>query len=145
MPTERSVRKAAVALPDGLTPALKSKSRARRERERALVEIAEHAPKRRNDLLPKLAVSYVPIDELRPAPRRVRRAVAAQVAKIRASIEKFGVCQAILIASDRTILSGHGVVEAARAAGQKQIPVIFVEHLSPAEQRLLSIALNRLG
>jgi ParB-like nuclease domain len=140
--TERSARKAAVA---GLTPALKSKSRARRERERALAEIAEHAPKPRNDLLPQLAVSNMPIDELRPVPRRVRRAVAAQVAKIRASIEKFGVCQPILIASDRTIVHGHGVVEAARAAGLKQIPVIFVEHLSQAELRLLSITLNRLG
>jgi hypothetical protein len=108
MPTERSARKAAVAGPDGLTPALKSKSRARRERERALAEIAEHAPKRRNDLLPKLAVSYVPIEELRPTPRRIRRAAAAQVARIRASIEKFGVCQPILIAGDRTIVHGHG-------------------------------------
>jgi DNA modification methylase len=145
MPTKKAARKAVVAGPDGLTPALKSKSRARREGQRALAETAEHAPKRRNDLLPKLAVSYVPIDELRPAPRRVRRAVAAQVARIRASIEKFGLCQPILIASDRTIVHGHGVVEAARAAGLKQIPVIFVEHLSPAELRLLSIALNRLG
>ena len=38
-----------------------------------------------------------------------------------------------------------GSSEAARAAGLKEIPVIFVEHLSPAEQRLLSITLNRLG
>jgi ParB-like chromosome segregation protein Spo0J len=90
-------------------------------------------------------VSYVPIDELCPASRRVRRAVAAQVAKMRASIEKFGVCQPILIAKNMTIVHGHAVVEAARAAGLKQIPVIFVEHLSPAELRLLSIALNRLG
>ena len=37
------------------------------------------------------------------------------------------------------------VVEAARAAGLTQIPVIFVEHLSPTEQRLLSITLSRLG
>ena len=29
--------------------------------------------------------------------------------------------------------------------GLTEIPVIFVEHLSPTEQRLLSITLNRLG
>jgi hypothetical protein len=58
-----------IAAPDGLTPKLKPKSRARRERQRTLAEIADHAPKQRNDLLPKLAVSYVRIDELRPAPR----------------------------------------------------------------------------
>ena len=41
---------------------LKAKSRARRQRKLGLAEIVDHAPKRRNDLLPKLAVSYVPID-----------------------------------------------------------------------------------
>ena len=145
MSTERARPKAVIASPDGLTPNLKAKSRARRQRQRALAEIVDHAPKRRNDLLPSLAVSYVPIEELRQAPRRVRRAHAAQVARIRVSIEKFGVCQPILISKDRTIVHGHGVLEAARAAGLTEIPVIFVEHLSPAEQRLLSITLNRLG
>jgi hypothetical protein len=78
--------KAVIASPDGLTPNLKAKSRARRQRQRALAEIVDHAPKRRNDLLPRLAVSYVPIDELRQAQRRLRRAEAPQVARIRASI-----------------------------------------------------------
>jgi hypothetical protein len=145
MSTERYPRKAVIAAPDGLTPQLKTKSRARRERQRTLVGIADHAPKRRNDLLPSLAVSYVPIEELRQAPRRVRRAEAAQIARVRASVEKFGVCQPVLIGKDRTTVHGHGVVEAARAAGLTEIPVIFVEHLSPAELRLLSIALNRTG
>ena len=87
----------------------------------------------------------MPLDQLRRAPRRVRRAHAAQVARIRVSIEKFG--SANRSSSVRTGHSsmGHGVVEAARAAGIAEIPVIFVEHLSPAEQRLLSITLNRLG
>jgi hypothetical protein len=71
MSTERARPKALIASPDGLTPNLKAKSRARRQRQRALAEIVDHAPKRRNDLLPKLMVSYVPIDELRQAPRRV--------------------------------------------------------------------------
>ena len=87
-----------------------------------------------------MAVSNVPIDELRQAPRRVRRANATHT-----SIEKFGICRPILAAKDGTIVHGHGIVEAARAAGLTQIPVIFVEHLSPTEQRLLSITLNRLG
>ena len=145
MSTERARPKAVIGSPDGLTPNLKAKSRARRQRQCALAEIVDHAPKRRNDLLPKLAVSYAPIDELRQAQRRVRRAHAEQIARIRASIEKFGVCQPILISKDRTIVHGHGVLEAARAAGLTEIPVIFVEHLSPTEQRLLSITLNRLG
>jgi len=108
MSTERARPKAVIASPDGLTPNLKAKSRARRQHQRALAEIVDHAPKRRNDLLPSLAVSYVPIDELRHAQRRVRRAEAPQVARIRASIEKFGVCQPILISKDRTIVMATG-------------------------------------
>jgi hypothetical protein len=78
MSTERASPKAVIASPDRLTPNLKAKSRARRERQRTLAGIADHAPKRRNDLLPRLAVSYVPIDELRQAPRRVRRENASR-------------------------------------------------------------------
>jgi hypothetical protein len=76
MSTERARPKPVIASPDGLMPNLKAKSRARRQRQRALAEIVDHAPKRRNDLLPRLTVSYVPIDELRRAPRRVCRAEA---------------------------------------------------------------------
>ena len=82
---------------------------------------------------------------LRQAQRRVRRAEAPQVARIRVRIEKFGVCQPILISKDRTVVHGHRVVDAARALGLTEVPVIFVEHLSRTEQRLLSITLNRLG
>jgi hypothetical protein len=63
-------------------------TRVRRERQRALAKIADHAPKRRNDLLPQLELFYVRIDELRPAHRRVRRPDPAQAARIRASIEE---------------------------------------------------------
>ena len=95
--------KAVIASPVGLTPNLKAKSRARRQRQRALAEIVDHAPKRRNDLLPRLAVSYVPIDKLGQAPRRVRRAEAPQVAHIRASIEKFGVSsQSLLVRTEQS-------------------------------------------
>jgi len=79
------------------------------------------------------------------ARRRPHAKSESQVARIRASIERFGVCQPILISTDRTIVHGHGVLEAARAAGLTEIPVVFVEHLSPTEQRLLSITLNRIG
>ena len=44
MPIEGYPRKAVVAAPNGLTPALKAKSHTRRERQRTLAEIADHPP-----------------------------------------------------------------------------------------------------
>ena len=78
MPIKGYPRKAVVAAPNGLAPALKAKSRTRRERQRALAEIADHSPKRRNDLLPQLAVSDVP-----PKPHNVNNSHATFMAEIR--------------------------------------------------------------
>ena len=145
MPITRYTHRPALVPADGVTPTLKARARARRERQRALTEIGDHSSGRRNDLSPALVVSYPEIDELHPASRRVRKSDPVQVARIRASIEKFGVCQPVLIDKSGAIVHGHGVVEAARALGLRQVPAIAVEHLSPSQLRLLPITLNRLG
>ncbi len=62
-----------------------------------------------------------------------------------ASIRKFGVCAPILISSDRRVVHGHTVLEAARQLGVNDISCVVVDHLSPDERRALSIALNRLS
>ena len=129
----------------GITPELQRKSKTRREKQHALTEIAARAPKRRNDLLPQLSIVRMPIDSLAPATRRVRRSDEAQIARVRASIEKFGICAPILIGADRCIVHGHIVWEAARRIGLSEVPVIIVDHLTPNERRALSMALNRLG
>lgn len=143
MVTKRKSKKVRSA--DGIKDAAHEKARCRRERQVASRELADHAPVRRNDLLPDLTVSYLPVDALRDAERKVRRHDEAQVARIRNSILKFGICQPVLVDGEHRIVHGHGVVEAARGAGLPRVPVIVVDHLTAPERRLLPIALNRLG
>ena len=84
-------------------------------------------------------------ESLKPASRQVRRREAQQRARLEASVDRFGICRPILISSDRTIVEGHGLWEAAKARGISHVPCVIIDHLSEADLRLLRIALNRLG
>lgn len=127
----------------GLKPALQEKARERRQAQSALSEHGRHAAIRRNDLLPRLTVEYVPVESLAPARRRVRRATAPQVARVRLSLTRHGVCVPLLADSEGRIVHGHVVWEAARLENLEQVPVIRIDHLTEAELRTLAIALNR--
>lgn len=145
MPAERQLTNKRVTPPEGVTGHLKTKSRQRRQREKLLTTVGFHAPAPRNDLLPKLEIAYAPIDRVRPAQKRVRKKDAAQTARVKASIEKFGIVAPVLVDEEFRIVHGHAVYEAAREAGLPEVPVICITHLSQAERRLLSVALNRLS
>ncbi len=127
----------------GLKPALQEKSRERRQAQRALSQFERHAAGRRNDLLPRLTVEYVPVESLKPARRRVRRATASQVARVRLSLTRHGVCTPVLVDAEGRIVHGHVVWEAARLENLEHVPVIHIDHLREAELRTLAIALNR--
>lgn len=85
-----------------------------------------------------------PADLVGPT-RNVRRQEAAHIREVAASIAALGFCDPVLIGSGNTVVNGVIRVEAARQLGLARIPCIRVEHLTSAEQRLLRIALNRLG
>jgi DNA modification methylase len=125
----------------GLKEYLRAKARHRRER---LTEErqAERGERPRNDLRPTLRVEDWPIDSVR-ANRHVRRAIKAQVKRIKRSIGEYGLVAPILVSSDGGIIDGVSRWQAARELGLPTIPVIVVEHLSPAQIKKLSITLNR--
>ncbi len=131
--------------PQGATPAVARKSQIRRATLRQLHESAAHVPAARNDLSPDLQIERVAIGSLKPAPRRVRRADPAQTARVMTSIRKFGLCDPLLITKDREIVDGHAIWEAARQLGIAEVSCVVVDHLGPADIRMLRIALNRLG
>lgn len=78
----------------------------------------------------------VALATLRPHPRNYNRHPASQVQRIAASLGKFGQVRSVVVWRS-TILAGHGVVEAARAAGWQSIradvlPDDYPEHLALA-------------
>ena len=122
---------------------LRAKSRRRREQAAALSVPVTSARSHRNDLLPKLVLIDRPIGALTLPKRNVRRIDPAHVHEAMASIAALGFCAPVLIGGNDTILDGAVRVEAARQLGLSSLPCIVISHLSPAERRLLRVALNR--
>lgn len=86
-----------------------------------------------------------PIDVLRPYEHNSRSHSAASIAKLKASVARFGFVAPILIDGQGTIIAGHGRYDAAKALGLASVPTVTADHLSPAEVRALRIADNRLA
>ena len=70
---------------------------------------------------------------------------AAHVREVAASISALGFCDPILIGKDNVVLDGEVRVEAAKLLGLPSVPCVRVDHLTDEEQRLLRLAINRLG
>jgi DNA modification methylase len=68
-----------------------------------------------------------------------------QVARIAASIREFGFTNPILVGADDDVIAGHARLLAAEKLGMKEVPVIVLSHLSPAQRRALVIADNQLA
>lgn len=86
-----------------------------------------------------------PIARLVPYERNARTHSPEQVAQIAASIQEFGFTNPILVDSDDGILAGHGRLAAAKDLGMAQVPVIVLDHLSPAQRRAYVLADNQLA
>src|SRR3984957_6353368 len=122
---------------------LKWKSRSRRKgQERMVLASAAGA---RNDRPPRLELSYVRLDELRPSARKLRKLDPAHVREVASSINLLGFCDPILIGRGNELIDGEARYEAARQLGLDRIPCVRVEHLSQDEQRVLRLAVNRLA
>lgn len=85
-----------------------------------------------------------PIDKLRPHARNAKTHGDDQVAKIAASMAKFGWTVPCMVADDGELIAGHGRVLAAAMLGLSEVPVIRLGHLDDAERRAYRIADNKL-
>jgi len=75
--------------------------------------------------MPKIKPSEtVDISTLRPHPKNYQKHPEEQLKHLRQSIKEHGLYRNVVIAKDSTILAGHGVVEAAKSLGIKEIPVM---------------------
>jgi len=127
-----------------LTDQLREKSRHRRDRQERLAKAPTARP-RRNDILPRLELSDIPIADLRPSARKVRKLDPAHVREVASSIGALGFCVPLLVGRDNEIINGEVSYEAAKQLGLDRLPCVRIGHLSPEEQRVLRLAVNRLA
>lgn len=91
------------------------------------------------------AVEQWPTARLHPYACNPRTHSDEQVAQIAASIVEFGWTNPVLVSGDGTVIAGHGRLEAARKLGLDTVPVVVLDHLTPAQRRAYVIADNKLA
>ena len=106
-----------------------------------MADIVDGCNLHRRNLSPK----DVPIKELTPLAREVRRHSNAQIIKLSTSIDEFGFVLPILMDEQKRVIAGWALVLAAKRSLMTHVPAITVARLSEAQLRTLRIALNRLA
>lgn len=91
-----------------------------------------------------MKVEIVDIDSLTALENNPRHHSTEQIQKIKESIERFGFTNPILAHKDRTIIAGHGRVDAAKSAGHTTVPVIFLDMDKP-DAVLYALADNQMS
>ncbi|MEJ6785591.1 site-specific DNA-methyltransferase [Aminobacter sp. Piv2-1] len=90
-------------------------------------------------------LELMPIDRLRVPKRALRKVSERHIERVVASIGEFGFVGAIVVEADLTVLTGQVRLEAARRLGFSELPVIRVDHLTPAQVKAYRIADNKLA
>ena len=86
-----------------------------------------------------------PVARLVPYERNARTHSPEQVLQIAASIQEFGFLNPILVDGKDGIIAGHGRLAAARELALAEVPVVVLDHLTPAQKRAYLIADNKLA
>lgn len=126
---------------------LSGKTAARRDRHRGgvLIAAALSSPAIVNDLVPDLKIDRVPIDQLKPAKRRVRKPGKDHVANVTRSLKAVGQVSPVLVDRDGHIVDGHVVVEALKLLRETHVNVVCLDHLNEDQIKQVQIALNKLA
>jgi DNA modification methylase len=99
----------------------------------------------RNDILPSLRIELCAIGILKLPARKLRKNDLTHVREVANSINSLGFNVPLLVGTDNLVLDGGSRLEAAKLLGLLSVPCIRVDHLDVTEQRLLRLAVNRLG
>jgi DNA modification methylase len=93
----------------------------------------------------ELVIEYLNVGELRPQPRNVRIHTTKQIRQIADSIRNFRFTNPILIDDNKTILAGHGRIEAAKSLGMAKVPCVRLSDMTAAQKRAYALADNKLA
>lgn len=92
-------------------------------------------------------VEMVPLAELRPYDGNAKKHTNEQVDAVEASIREFGFRNPVLAwhndDGSPEIVAGHARCIAAKNLGMQEVPVIFVDDLSDAQRRALTLVDNQ--
>jgi hypothetical protein len=124
---------------------LRVKSRSQKTPEPYADPESGNSRSRRNDILPSLRIELCAVDILKLPPRKLRKNDLAHVREIANSINSLGFNVPVLVGTNNLVLDGGSRLEAAKLIGMSSVPCIRVDHLDETEQRLLRLAVNRLG
>ena len=90
-------------------------------------------------------IKSTPIESLVPYLRNARKHSQKQIAKLAENIDVNGFLIPIVADQQHNVVAGHGRLEAAKKLGMTHVPVITIDHLTPAQIKAFRIADNRLG
>lgn len=90
-------------------------------------------------------IETVPTDDVKPYWRNPRRVTDEAVNMLRASIERFGYQQPIVVDSDYVIIVGHTRYAALRKMGEAEIDVMVADTLTPKQVKQYRVIDNKAG
>jgi DNA modification methylase len=93
----------------------------------------------------QLLITYVSLSTLMPDPKNPRVHTPRQVRQISRSLQTFGFIVPILVDASNRIIAGHGRYHAAQLLRMTEVPIIMIEHLTPALLKAFQIADNALN
>lgn len=93
--------------------------------------------------MPKQEIVLITIEKLNPATYNPRFISDIEKAKLKRSIQEYGMVEPIVVNADNTIIGGHQRVVAAKELGWSEVPCIVVS-LDKHKEQLLNLALNRI-
>ena len=89
-----------------------------------------------------MKITLIEINNLNPAKYNPRQITKKQFEDLKASIDKFGLVDPIIINSDNTVVGGHQRLRIMREMGAELVPAVRV-NLSKEDEKELNIRLNK--
>lgn len=91
------------------------------------------------------SLEWWPVERLRPYEKNPRKHPEEQIAALAALITEVGFNQPILVDGAAGIIAGHGRLLAARRLGMREVPVIELTHMTPAQKQAQIVADNKMA
>ena len=93
----------------------------------------------------KLKIEHISPSELTPYEGNPRVHTEAQIAKLKASIQEYGIVLPVLVDAENVIIAGHAVVQSCKELELPEVPCVRAAHLTEAQKRAYILADNRLA